>query len=80
MSRADDVTDLAAAIRRDLRDGAWHKAVGLGGWGHPPSLTGDALNQLLDAGAIEYDARRRVYRLVPQAAELQLSLTEEDRR
>lgn len=77
MSRADDIASLAGAIRRDLRDGAWHKAVGLGGWGHPPSLTGDALNQLLDAGAIEYDARRRVYRLIPTPAAQQLTLTEE---
>lgn len=65
MTRADDIQALAALIRRDLRDGQWHRAVGLGGWGHSPGLVGDALNLLLQAEVIEYDARRRVYRLVP---------------
>lgn len=77
MSRADDVANLAAAIRHDLRDGAWHRAVGLGGWEHSPGLVGDALNHLLREELIEEDARRRVYRLIPRPATRQLSLTDE---
>lgn len=65
MSRADDIANLAAAIRHDLRDGAWHPTVGLGGWGAPVGLIGDALNVLLRDEVIECDERRRVYRLRP---------------
>ena len=68
MSRADDIVALAALIRRDLADGQWHRAVGLGGWGHDIGLYGDALNLLLQKEAIEVDERRRVYRLIPQTS------------
>lgn len=77
MSRADDIANLAERIRRDLADGAWHRAVGLGGWGHHPGLIGDALNLLLQREVIEEDTRRRVYRLRPVPAARQLTLTEE---
>lgn len=68
MSRVDDIANLAAAICGDLADGEWRKAVGLGGWGHPPGLVSDALNDLLEREIIEQDARRGAHRLVPTRA------------
>lgn len=78
MSRTDDIAHLAERIRRDLADGAWHHAVGLGGWVHDIGLYGDALNHLLDAGAIEYDTRRRVYRLTAKRPVRQLNIYDKE--
>lgn len=78
MSRTDDIANLAAAIRHDLRDGKWHRSVGLGGWGHDIGLHGAALNLLAREELIEHDTRRNTYRLTTKRPEHQLNIYEED--
>lgn len=78
MSRADDIANLAAAIRRDLRDGKWHHSLGLGGWGHDIGLHGAALNLLAREELIEHDTRRNVYRLTTKPPGRQLNIYDKE--
>ncbi len=78
MSHADDIAAAAHRIQHRLTDGRWHDAIDLTASGDPWQVTYDALNHLMREEAIEFDARRRVYRLVPPAVARQTTIYDQE--